>query len=209
MKALFANQSEAIEFNRRNGYTVVKSKLANVTFAFQVTPSGRMLLKAWKGSVAVKTAFYISFQDQAKAEAYAAKFATVCANEEKAKTQRQADKKAKRQSTKASDFWAVGDCVYTSWGYDQTNVDFYQITEVKARSVVVRAIAANSNDQGGPCGGKKAPRRFEFVGPEILCPIDENGRFSAGKVYNDHKTPSYRHTCHKWVGAAVSCSSYA
>lgn len=36
----------------------------------------------------------------------------------------------------------VGDIMYTSWGYDQTNVDFYQVVRVRGRSVYVCEIGA-------------------------------------------------------------------
>ena len=37
----------------------------------------------------------------------------------------------------------VGDILYSSWGYDQTNIDFYQVTEVIGdKSVKIRAIAS-------------------------------------------------------------------
>lgn len=36
----------------------------------------------------------------------------------------------------------VGDIYVTSWGYEQTNVDFYQVIEVKGASVIIRKIAA-------------------------------------------------------------------
>jgi hypothetical protein len=34
-----------------------------------------------------------------------------------------------------------GDILYSSWGYDQTNVDFYEVVKVLAKSVVIRKIA--------------------------------------------------------------------
>ena len=38
----------------------------------------------------------------------------------------------------------VGDILHHSWGYDQTNCDFYQVVEVKSVSVVLRKIGANA-----------------------------------------------------------------
>lgn len=46
----------------------------------------------------------------------------------------------------------VGEIFYDSWGYDQTNIDFYQIIEVKSRSVVIREI-----------GGESVPGRSQGV----------------------------------------------
>lgn len=38
----------------------------------------------------------------------------------------------------------VGDIFVTSWGYDQTNVDFYQVVEVKAKTVIIKSIASKT-----------------------------------------------------------------
>jgi hypothetical protein len=38
----------------------------------------------------------------------------------------------------------VGDIYYTSWGYDQTNIDFYEVVEVRGKVLLVRKIAEKS-----------------------------------------------------------------
>jgi len=40
--------------------------------------------------------------------------------------------------------YKVGDVLHHSWGYDQTNCDFYQVVEVKKASVVLRKIGAET-----------------------------------------------------------------
>ena len=40
--------------------------------------------------------------------------------------------------------YKVGDILHHSWGYDQTNCDFYQVIEVKKASVVLRKIGAET-----------------------------------------------------------------
>jgi len=40
----------------------------------------------------------------------------------------------------AKDSYEVGDILYSSWGYDQTNVDFYQIVATTGKSVKIREI---------------------------------------------------------------------
>lgn len=41
----------------------------------------------------------------------------------------------------------VGDIFVTSWGYDQTNVNFYEVTEVRGKDLIVRAIASRTVDE--------------------------------------------------------------
>jgi len=57
----------------------------------------------------------------------------------------------------------VGDILYSSWGYDQTNADFYQVVEVMGKSVKIREIAAKhvGEDSAVAVVGK-------FVGPPLL-----------------------------------------
>ena len=42
----------------------------------------------------------------------------------------------------------VGDIYRTSWGYDQTNVEFFEVVEVRGKHAVLREIASASEDDG-------------------------------------------------------------
>lgn len=203
---LNSERQAAIDYHRNSGWKIITSKLAPVVFALRTWPTGKVSLKAWRGNGGHKPAFYYGFSNQQRAEVYAVEYV----RQEQGRVQRRAaataEKRAKRAALKASDHWAIGDTVYTSWGYDQTNVDFFQIVALKERSVVVRQVAENSSDHGQPGGGRTAPRRYEYTGPEILCPLDEAGRFNAGPCHGKDK-PSYRHPCYKWEGRALYTSS--
>lgn len=78
------------------------------------------------------------------------------------KAEQRAKKKAFTTSLKA------GDIMYTSWGYEQTNVDWFQVIEVKpsGKTIVIREIAGNlETDSGcGPMSGRTAPVKGKFVG---------------------------------------------
>jgi hypothetical protein len=68
----------------------------------------------------------------------------------------------------------VGDVLYNSWGYDQTNVDFYQVVEVKGKTFTIRQI----NEKivgGGGCSMSEyvAPVKDAFVTPNY--PGDTKG----------------------------------
>lgn len=60
-----------------------------------------------------------------------------------------------------------GDVLYTSWGYDQTNVDFYQVVEVKGAIIVVRKIGKVVKDGGGRGSDQVVADPGHFVGPAI------------------------------------------
>lgn len=71
---------------------------------------------------------------------------------------------ARKQPTSNADGVHVGDIYYTSWGYDQTNVDFYQVVTLKGKhTAVLRPIAP---DYLGGCKmqGMVRPRRNVFEG---------------------------------------------
>lgn len=59
------------------------------------------------------------------------------------KNERKASKKAFVNPAK------VGDVLVCSWGYDQTNIDYYQVLEVKNKSVVIQEIGFNSSENNG------------------------------------------------------------
>ena len=52
--------------------------------------------------------------------------------------------KAKRKAAKAefAKSLKVGDMLYSSWGYDQTNIDFYQIVGKSGQKLTIREIGA-------------------------------------------------------------------
>jgi hypothetical protein len=65
---------------------------------------------------------------------------------------RLAASRKKRAKLKASDHWNVGDVLFNSWGYDHINVDWYQVVEVKSKSIVIRPLARNYREIGLQCG---------------------------------------------------------
>jgi hypothetical protein len=72
--------------------------------------------------------------------------------------------KAERQEEKKNFIhdYKVGDIFYTSWGYDQTNVDFFEVTKVAGKMLTVAAIGASSEDTGYLTGNCK-PRQGAFL----------------------------------------------
>lgn len=77
--------------------------------------------------------------------------------------QKQVDEKKNYQHP-----YKPGDVFYTSWGYDQTNVDFYEITDVRGKILVVRAIGSKvvrSDDIGSYENVVAVPGKF--VGPPL------------------------------------------
>lgn len=58
----------------------------------------------------------------------------------------------------------VGDIYRTSWGYDQTNVEFFEVVEVKGKYAILREIESASSDDGK--GSERCvPQSGAFVKP--------------------------------------------
>lgn len=60
----------------------------------------------------------------------------------------------------------AGDIFYASWGYDQTNIDWYQVTDVVGKSVIVREIAGHSISEGQG-SDRVVPVPNKFTGPPM------------------------------------------
>ncbi len=95
--------------------------------------------------------------------------------------QEQADKKKEIRKNFKNPL-QVGDIVYTSWGWEQTNIDFYQVVETVGKSTVkLRALCCEDvgNNQGHFMSATKIPVKDKFWGSEILTkrvsPMGENG----------------------------------
>lgn len=56
-----------------------------------------------------------------------------------------------------------GDVLSCSWGYDQTNVDFYEVTEVTGKAVIIREIATKE----GPGHSTVVPQPGRFIGAPL------------------------------------------
>jgi hypothetical protein len=92
----------------------------------------------------------------------------------------------------------VGDILHSSWGYDQTQSDFYQITElVGKKSVKFREIASNKTYDHS-MSGTNTPIKDEFIGGEYT---KQYGIYGA-------KLSSFE-TARKWDGRPKHWSSYA
>ena len=199
LASLYPNQEAALNSLRASGMTIVRSKVAPVVIAFKKTVrNGQEMIHGmgWRGNAVNRSWNYI-FRSPQRFEEYAKEFIDSVSAVHQSKIKRNEEKAAARAVLKASDHWAVGDVIYNSWGYEQTNVDWYQVVKVNARSIVIREIGANSSDHGGPSGGKTAPRRNDFVGKEELKHCNARGGIST------------RFGCMtKWDGRAKYCSSY-
>lgn len=66
----------------------------------------------------------------------------------------------------------VGDIFYSSWGYDQNNIDYYQVVAINKNTVVVRENSRKRVDNNGHI----APIKDHFIGTETYtCRLNVSG----------------------------------
>ena len=88
----------------------------------------------------------------------------------KEKIKYKAERQAKKQAPAIFEMpFKPGDILYNSWGYDQTNIDFYQVTRCTKASVFIRPIKAEYSDRSAGCdmAAYVTPLKNEFTGEEI------------------------------------------
>jgi hypothetical protein len=97
----------------------------------------------------------------------------------------------------------VGDVLYRTWGYEQTNVDFYQVVRVPSdRSVVLRKLLADVVRNDALMSGKATPRQDQFHGAqETIHRATGAKTVTGGKEYGGDLT--------WWDGKPQAVTSYA
>jgi len=122
--------------------------------------------------------------------------------EAKRQREKQEIREARKPTQEQIDSVRVGDIFVDTWGYDQTNVDFYQIVEKKGRAVMVRPIAARSvKGSEGFMSDRRVAVPGNFKGEAAKKILG----FSNGQAH----LPSKYGWCGKWSGSAMSCTWYA
>lgn len=142
-----------------------------------------------------KSSFHYRFNTREKMNEYIVKFFNNCIEH---------DKTVKARKDKESAYehdYVVGEILTCSWGYDQTNVDFYQVTAVPSKkSIKMRKIGAMVVDETNlDMQDYLYPVRDQFKGEEMLKRVSEGGYV---------KIASYAWAS-KWDYNKVWSSSYA
>lgn len=102
----------------------------------------------------------------------------------------------------------VGDIFYSMWGYDQTNVDFYQVVKKTAKMITLRPIEAESTETG-PWQYEKVPKPGVFRTGYDLVP--EQGKRFKMQGYSDRPMVSLTSfaDAYLWDGKPLSATSWA
>lgn len=94
---------------------------------------------------------------------------TYIQNIEKRQAQKELMKQKKKEAL--SEFnhgFYVGQILYSSWGYDQTNLSYYQIIGFKRKSVILNKIAKKEVSQTSWASGMYEPAKDAFLGQPFI-----------------------------------------
>ena len=97
----------------------------------------------------------------------------------------------------------VGDIFVATWGYDQTNADFFQVVKTTDKSVSVRHIKSRQKIEGKTMIGTVVPIKNAFDGESHTRRIyiyEGREMFQAGESYGSAEL---------WNGRPVNISTYA
>jgi len=95
----------------------------------------------------------------------------------------------------------VNDVLVSMWGYEQTNVDFYQVVKATAKTVTIREIESGNRNQWQ---GAATPMLNKFIGEPM------QRKVIAIPEYNDEfiRIESYSRA-RKWNGEPIAYSTGA
>jgi hypothetical protein len=93
--------------------------------------------------------------------------------------QRKAEKAAARAKGHALQ---VGDVLRASWGYDQTNIDYYEVTKlIGSQMVEIREIGCQSQETMS-MQGESVPAPGHYIGEPKRCKVSDYGERDSVKV---------------------------
>ena len=129
------------------------------------------------------TVFHITQTDPVKGkdepaiEAVTEPVAAPAKTEEAPQAEVVAVKEAPQAAANPNDKYELGDVFSTSWGYEQTNVNFYQVVAKKGKSTLVfKEITGVIVSQDSSMSGKKAPKVDEFKNDKMhTCRLNKWG----------------------------------
>lgn len=159
-----AENAERIAFDAALG--------AEVWLIASTRQPGQCAVIAYAGKRTKQDAHY-TMRDREQALTWAGEYM----GKQQATAQRQAERRAEKAAKRAAGHkLKPGDVLRSSWGYDQTNIDYYEVTKlIGTRMVEIRAIGAESvNDGGLSMTGDCVPRPGHYIGEPMRKAVSDH-----------------------------------
>lgn len=182
----------------RAGATKVAAK-DSTAVVYVYALAGKPYAIGFRGKV-VKPTFHHSFKTEADRAKFVGRWMKQIADAEGYIANRKAEQKAARAKPHS---FEVGLILTGSWGYEQTNVDFFEVTKILGKNMV-------EIEQIGSQSAVDAPDGYSSMSDHVVPnPDSRTGKFSRVKVVNGSvKSPIYG-TAHVWNGKPKYSSWYA
>jgi hypothetical protein len=163
--AIIAQQGALIlELAKESGTLVVAE--AGISYVKEITDKGKLLLTAWRGK-STKPVYRYLVRDDAHAKQAIDELIrrATAANAIRA----QATEKRKQEKAEQRGKYAPGTLLCHSWGYEQTNIDYYQVVAASksGATVTVRRIASKHIAATGFMSETVGPAVGVFIGEPI------------------------------------------
>lgn len=111
--------------------------------------NNKYCLAAWMNTRQQKPTFHFAFRSELERQEYIAEIYRI------ADQQSQRDRQAETEAKQKAEQYKAGQILYCSWGYEQTNIDFYVILERKNSRVIIQEIGQTrvngENHDTGTC----------------------------------------------------------
>lgn len=194
MRRLTYSRTAQIDALRAKGWTIHTLKTCSAVIAS--SPDG-LYAKGWVGK-SEKPAFYHQFKTPESRLAHCQHWAALIAEREQRRKAASAEQAQKRAGLRAADHYTVGDVLYSSWGYEQTNVDYFEVIAVREKSIVIRQLECCASYEMQTMSGKKQPDRGNYKGEPITKILSPEGRVSMefSGLYKWDGRARYYSNCH-------------
>ncbi|MGI6234408.1 MAG: hypothetical protein ACOYI6_04035 [Christensenellales bacterium] len=116
----------------------------------------------------------------------------------------------KRQPSQNMHGVHVGDLFYVSWGYEQTNVDFWQVVELKGKqTAIIRQIYSELVEATGYMTGTVRPVRDAWRNERLYTVRTQADKYRDGNTVTMRAPDLHGHTLHPVTDdCELSYSSY-
>ena len=174
-----------------------------VVYAYQFDgPSGVRYGAAAYAGKATRAAWHYTFKADSFRDQYIAQWLDRLRSIENRKAERRAEKAAARLRPNP---FKVGDILDYAWGYEQTNREFYEVVEVKARTVTIRRIGTKTTGEVGFMTEYLTPKPGAFLDGQAGRPMTKLVRSENDRTFLGMELG----LAHLWDGKAKYQSSYA
>jgi hypothetical protein len=159
LRLLFAGEKSELTFSDASLGVVVFSR---------VRDDGKIISLGFSGK-RTKPDYYYQFATAERANLYFTKWYEALCKQ----TADKAERKALTQNPQT--VLAVGDVLVSSWGYDQTNYDYYEVTKlIGKRSVEIRELMQQRTGSGS-MEGDCVPLKGKFAGEPMIKRVNAHG----------------------------------